>query len=365
MATQKVYTAPTRQQFGLLKDANYGKMSREAMIEKQLELIEGALNIQKIRVIDTMTYASTPLAAAAWVASDAVSTTGITVATDTTNEVEGTACVSFTTGSSTFAADVTVRKTLSWDLTNYPNDDKRAKGYQNWQDYNYIGFVKYAGAASGATDMDIIIRDVNNNSATQNIPATDANHATKHEKVDLALADFTMSTGFDWKMVKDIAFVFTSAMGTSEAISIDEILLYQISNGYGPAYGTFIPTILGEDSVTRGMIMKLATTGSRVYGVSANDGDEEVFGIACGDGDTGDVILVQTTGPAIVEFANTASLEVGDGLGCSDDGGLYWIECAGTNADNVARFNGPFHTGDTVDQYYLGWIELKPGGTPS
>ena len=364
MATQKIYTAPIRKKFGMLEDTTFGKMSREAMVEKQLDKIADALNGQRTRLIDSMTYASTGLAAAAWVATDAVAGTGVTVTADTTNEVEGTACVLFTTGTDSFNADVTVRKTLSADRSTYP-EDKRKKGYQDWRNYNYIGFVKFAGAASAAGDMGIIIRDINNNSATQDVPVSDANHATIHEKVDLELSEFTTSTGFDWSMVKDIAFVFKSAMGTTEGISIDEILLYQISSGYGPAYGTFIPVILGEDSVTRGMIMQLSTIGSRIYAISADDGDEEVIGIACGDGDTDDVILMQYLGLAIAEFGVTASLEVGDGLGCSDDGGLYWSESAATCADNAARYNGPFHTGDTVAQYYLAWIELKPGGAPS
>lgn len=318
-------------------------------------------NGNRVRLIDSMDYDSDALAAASWVAEDTAATTGVAVTIDETNYVNGDASVLFTTGSA-FSSAVSVTKTLSGDGTTYPEDkDAIEAKYQNWVPYNYIVIPHHDAEAHAATDIDVVITDWQDRTATYSLPEVDANHADKWGVHVVAFDDFTEDTGFDWYGIKSVGFEFNGAtMGNGEAVSVSAIRLCKYSNGFGPAFGTLIPVELGADSVTEGMQLKLLSTDTiPVVGIGG-DGDEEVIGIACGSGDTGDVILCQISGPFLCELGSLTSLEVGDYLAGAAAGGLTWTEAASTGADAIAKYLTPFV--DSAAQYTLVWAILNTGG---
>lgn len=328
------------------------------LLENSFEDIQDAFNGNKYRVIDSMTYASTALALAAWVPVSTSAVTGMTITRDITLFVEDTSAVLFTVGSA-FAAAVKVTKTLTGDKDTYPTD---GVAYQDWSGYNYLGLFQNAVEAHAATDIDLIITDRNGNDAIIDFAAVDANHITMLNTYDVALADFTTATGFDWSGVASITLEFNGVtMGNDEAITIDQICIYKYSNGFGPVRGSMTKGLGGEASIVRGLIMKHDPTGgfSAEY-VSANDGDEEACYIACSDAGDGDELILQKDGMFIGELAVLTSLEVGDAMGCADAAGLTWTEAVNTDADSVARYIGPIKT--AAAQYVQVWMQLTASG---
>lgn len=344
-----------------LKDEDYnGRLSQTKLLYQKFRDVDAAIGKNMVRSLDKMTYASDAAVQAEWVASDDAAASGVAATRNTSNQIEGSSQVLFTTGTGTFASDVTVTKSLDRDTANYFEDYYAKSGCINLEPYNYVGFAIYTGAATAAGDLDIILTDIDGNTLTQDIPAIDSNHATVNYTVDLKLSDFS-GTG-KLKNIASIAFKFNSAMGTSETVNIDDIIAYKYSNGFGPAFGDLIPVELNEDSVVRGMIAKHSEDGLVPKAVSANDADEEAFGIFCGSGDTGDTVLVQVSGLALQECASLTTLEAGDYVAPGADSGYTVSESADTGADAFATFKSPFPSGDTPDQYHLIRVLLGTGG---
>jgi len=363
----ELFDNPKRWRHGIqLHTDTHGRQSLAKTLEDAFADIKDVLQTNKVRVIDAMTYASDATAIAAWVASNAVATSGIAVSRNTTQYVEGTSSVLFTTGTSTYTADVTVTKTLSPDSTTYLEDGD-SKGFgQNWAPYNYLGFPYYAGEAHDAADVDIILTDADGNTATYSFPAVTTNYVTVYNYLDVAFSDFTESGAFNWERVKYIAFMFDDGMGTSETLTVDQIAIYKFSNGHGPAHGNLIKGMLTEASVARGMLAKFDPTYGVLHGYkSANAADEEVVGIFCSDGDAGDTCFIQISGMALVEVGESpASWEVCDGLAAGNNSGYTVVNAAATMADAFASYVCPI--AGSVAQYSLAWIRIgNPGGTPS
>lgn len=348
-----------------LKDENYnGRLSQTKLLYQKFRDIDAAIGKNMVRSIDKMTYANDAAVQAEWVASDAAATSGVAATRNTSNQIEGSSQVLFTTGTGSFSSDVTVTKSLTRDTGNYFEDYYAKAGCINLEPYNYIGFGIYTGAATAAGDLDIILTDIDGNTLTQDIPAIDSNHATVNYTVDLKLSDFSGSGKL--KNIASVAFKFNSSMGTSETVNIDDIIAYKYSNGFGPAFGDLIPVELNEDSVVRGMIAKHSEDGLVPKAVSANDGDEEAYGIFCGSGDTGDIVLVQVNGLALQECASLTSLERGDSLSPGANSGYTVSQSAATQADAFAKFHSPFPSGDSPAQYHLIRVQLgHSGATPS
>lgn len=362
MTDNRVFDTPTR--YGqTLRYSDLTAKGQMRNLNKAFLDIRTGLDLNRIRSLDGMTYASTALAAAAWVASDAVAASGVTVARNAAEYVEGTSAVEFTTGTGTFASDVTVRLTLTPNKSTYV-EDLDGSGHIDLRWANYVGFIIYADAATAATDIDIVFRDKNDHTATQSVDAQDANHCTKYQTVDLKLADFT-STGVDWSCIKDVAFIFTSGMGTTESVTIDDLQVYAISNGYGPCMGATMPVYFSEAGITRGAQIKHVPAGMRVNGQTANAGDEMIFGVACTNGTIGDIGLVQYDGLTLMEFGSLTSLEAGDSLACADASGLTVTEANGSQEDAWCVYNEMLHDGDTPAQYEVAWINVgRIGAVP-
>lgn len=329
--------------------------------------LENVLNTNNVRVIDSMTYASDALAQAAWVASDAVAATGVNVTRNTVQKVYGTSSVKFTTGTGSFSSDVTVTNTLSGDPSNYDEDSdghKKSVTYQNWDSWNYLCFIYYAGAATAAGDIDVIVTDKNDNTATYDLPAITGNYAANYQAIAIAFSDFTY-TSFDWTQVKSLAFKFTSDMGTSEAVTIDQIVLAKFANNYGPSFGRLNRYMAANTSVARGVIAKFDTTYGLLGGMTYSaDGDEELLGMVVSDTETaGDYGYVQETGMFLGRPGeNVTSWEVGDALGVASLN--TFANSASTNADACFRYVSPI--AGSASKNSLVWIQCGfTGATPS
>ncbi|RLC92124.1 MAG: hypothetical protein DRI77_13220 [Chloroflexi bacterium] len=336
-------------------------LSLTRQLKNEFRDIHDWANGNRVRLIDSMDYDSSALAKAAWVPADDAATNGITVEIDETNYLNGDASVKLTTGSA-FASAVKVTKSLTGDASTFPEDkDAIQIKYQNWTPYNYIIVPRHAAQALAATDIDLIITDWQDRDATYSLPAIDSNHADLWGTYAVAFSSFTEDTGFDWRAIKSISFELNGGtMGNGEVISIAAIRVCKYCSGHAPAAGVLVPVELGADSVVEGMQLKLTSVDTiPVVGIGG-DGDEEIIGIACGSGDTGDVILMQIAGPALVELGSLTSLEVGDYLAGAAQGGLTWTEAAGTGADACAKYIAPFV--DNAAQYTLAWIMFGVGG---
>jgi len=356
----RMYEHPTINGKRLVDDEYDTRLSRTRVLYEQFMRIDDALAKNRVRSIDKMTYTNDTAVQAAWVASDSVAASGVAATRNTSDEVEGDSQVLFTTGTGTFASDVTVSHSLTRDTGNHFEDKFTKSGSINLEPYNYIGFGIYTGAVTAGGDLDIILTDKDGQTLTQDIPAIDGDHDQTNQVIDLKLSDFSGNGRL--RYISSIAFKFNSSMGTSETVNIDDIMVYKYSNGFGPAFGDLIPVELNEDSVVRGMIAAHSEDGIVPKAVSANDGDEEAFGIFCGSGDTGDVVLVQVSGLALQECASLTTLEVGDYVAPGADSGYTISESAGTGADAFATFIGPFPSTDTAGQYHLARILLGTGG---
>jgi len=317
------------------------------------------LNTNRVRVIDTMVYASDALCAAAWVGADVAATTGVIVTRDTSDKLNGASNVEFTVGSA-FASATNVVKTLTADRTTYP-EDRLGRGYQNWDPYNYIIIPRHAEQALAATDIDVILTDWQDVTSVYSLPAIVANNADVWGTYAVAFSSFTDGTGFDWRYIKSMTLQFNGAtMGNDEAMSIGEIVLCKYCSGFVPAMGTLVPVVLGSDSMVEGMQLKLGGASLLPIVTAGGDGDEEVVGVLCGSGDTGDVALMQIDGLIVGELGALTSLEVGDYVAGAASGGLTWTESANTGADAIGTYIVPFV--DAAAQYTLVWIKLGTGG---
>ena len=339
---------------------DYGGRSLSYKMAKHYDKIISMGDGNKIRVVDDMeTYTSDTLAAAAWVASDTVATTGVVVTSEGTNVAGGSYAITMTTGSSSFSSDVTVTKTLTAS-SSYLEDIENT---QDWREFNFLGFIAYAGAATAATDIDVYVGDKFGNWASTSLGAIDSNYAQDYIPIEIKLDEMTGS--IDWSRVKYLRFVLTSTMGTSETYTVDDIIIYKYSNGYGPVLGNTIKLTSGADSLTRGMIVKAVPNGMRVFIDASGDGDEEAIGILCTDGDTGDDVYVQIDGYAYQPVGeDPSSWEAGDGLACAGASGAALANATSTMADAFCRYIAPL--AGTISQYGYALIQIgNPGATPS
>jgi len=338
----------------------YGGRSLSYKMAKHYDKLISMADGNKIRVIDDMeSYTSDALAQAAWVASDAVATTGVAVTSESSTVAGGSYAITLTTGTSSFTSDVSVLRTLTAS-SSYLEDVENS---QDWREYNFLGFIAYAGAATGAADIDLHVGDKFGNWATVSLGVIDSNHAQDYIPVEVKLS--SMSGSIDWSRMKYVKLVLTSSMGTSETYTIDEMILYKYSNGYGPVNGNTIKLTAGADNLTRGMIVKVVPNGMRVFVNASADGDEEAIGILCTDGDTGDDVYVQIDGYAYQPVGEDPSgWEAGDGVACAGASGAGIAEAASTMADAFGRYIAPL--AGTISQYGYALIQIgNPGATPS
>lgn len=273
---------------------------------------------QKIELVDAFDYLTHAAAAAAWVSSNASATTGVVVtsefeATSETpvNYVEGTDSMIMTVGSGTLVA-TNVVYTYS--------------APQDWREFNYLGFSTHYEGAGGTTraavDWDVILTDEAGLTATTSLPVTALDDAWFIDEVDFNSATLS-NTNFKWSAIKTITLAMSASCTAGDIFTIDEMLLYRISNGHGPALGTVIKALSGEDTLmVRGAFAQLGD-GMAGNFVTADAG-EVSDGIVCLDADAGEETLIQINGPAIVQLgANLTSAEAGDWASVEDASGLY------------------------------------------
>jgi len=335
-----MFSIPTTKQGYLHRDGT----AVDKIIRDNKELLDSVHNW--IYVIDNMTYGSSALAKAAWVpSSDDVNDDGVTVTIDSTSKVHGASTVSFTNGDTTHTVPVQCVKQL---------------GNLNISRAVYLGFFIHAAEAHAATDRDIILTDIFNNSATVSIPASDSDHATFFEYVELLLSDFT---GVDTRYLKSIAIVSGATMSVDEVFNIDEIVAYKISNGKGPALGNLKKVILGSATMVRGSIVEYSyTTVTDTVVKGAADG-VDVAGILCTSGGIGDIGYIQTTGKAMMECGTATAVTEGEGVAAATINTFKLGDAA--EVTSFARYLGKPGNAPLA-AYSLGWIGLgfSGPGTP-
>ena len=335
----------------------------EALIT-MMEEYRDAIDTNRIRVIDTMEYASDAAAVLQWVASDAVATTGIAVTRNTSQYVVGASSVSFTTGTVGYAATVSVVKDLTRDAATYKEDRRCVGNHQNWKPYNFLGFYHYHFEPHSVIDILVIATDKNGNTLTWSLAAITANYDDLWGYTELAFDEATDS-GVDYTNITSLTLKFDSGMGTSEALAIDQMILYKYGNGLGPVRGRMIPAVTLDDAVTRGEFVKISNTGGQLcYVDSIAEGDQEGIGIACDTASASwEDIMVQIDGLVLREVGESpASWEAGDYLMGST--GLMVKNASASDDNAICTYKTPV-TG-SVAQYSLAWVMLNTcGATPS
>lgn len=240
--------------------------------------------------------------------------------------------------------------------------------------YNFVGFFIHNDVAKAATDYDVRFIDQTGNIAYQSLAADSVTDIWRY--IDLELSQFTTtnsagtsiaSNQFDWAHVRYMDFLVGSTVGNDEYVYLDEILLYQKSNGHGPVLGRTMKAVSTTDGMTRGTLVTHAFTSAMGKAITATSAGltNASLGLCCTtDGDVNQEVEIQVDGYALCECNTPTTLAAGESLAAGDTSGLT-VDDGTTNTTAFGRAVAPI-AGETLGtQYTLAWVEVGVRGGPT